>query len=275
MSVTSFVQQCTDYVHSLLGWTAPINGNADQWAASAAQQGFPESHTPAAGDVVEWGANQLGASSVGHVAAVTAVLPNGSVQIAQSNWPENTGPSAATLAPSVADQLTYIAPKGSQTLANNGPAVLTSGTPLSGIAAIPGDVANALWGPITQGAMGADQATNAAGAVAGWSGQLAGQVAGGVVAGVATGVGTVAGDTVVPWFKANAVALVTAAIIVMILFSGKGSGSSSQQSDAGTPSGSGGGGGTTVVVDEAPAPKKSHPIRKAVETTAAVAAVAA
>ncbi len=56
-------------------------GNADQWNSHGVPSGGAR-----AGDVAMWDDNVSGAGSVGHVAFVTAVFTDGTVQVSEYNW---------------------------------------------------------------------------------------------------------------------------------------------------------------------------------------------
>jgi surface antigen len=75
--------QCTFWValHFPVAWS----GNADQWWANAAAAGAPETQTPAAGDVVVYGAGD-GYSDLGHVAYVVQVDPAGTFVVSEMNY---------------------------------------------------------------------------------------------------------------------------------------------------------------------------------------------
>jgi surface antigen len=85
----------------MAGWApsdadkSPINanwGNAGDWAAAAEKAGFAVDDTPKVGAVAQWLPGTLGpGSSVGHVAYVTAVYSDGSIDLAQYNfWEDST-----------------------------------------------------------------------------------------------------------------------------------------------------------------------------------------
>jgi hypothetical protein len=68
-----------------------IGPNAGNWAANAARWfGFPVNRTPTVGSAAQWDYNGDGGRfKVGHVALVTAVFPDGSIDIAQYNLLED------------------------------------------------------------------------------------------------------------------------------------------------------------------------------------------
>jgi len=55
-------------------------GNANSWHAAVTES------TPHVGDVAQWDANHNGAGSTGHVAYVSAVYTNGTIQVEEYNW---------------------------------------------------------------------------------------------------------------------------------------------------------------------------------------------
>lgn len=73
---TYFFGYCTWYVAHTLAWVRGGWGDAYQWAARAARDGFRLTRTPTAGAVVVYGPGN-GYSAWGHVAIVLALLPGG------------------------------------------------------------------------------------------------------------------------------------------------------------------------------------------------------
>ncbi len=55
-------------------------GNATSWHAATTES------TPHVGDVAQWDANHNGAGSTGHVAYVSAVYGDGTIQVQEYNW---------------------------------------------------------------------------------------------------------------------------------------------------------------------------------------------
>jgi len=87
-----YKRQCTSYaawkflaVHGQVFYnTRPGQGNAWNWPALARDQGYQTSSTPRANAVVSWG---IGPNRpYGHVAWVTAVNPNGTINVTEYNW---------------------------------------------------------------------------------------------------------------------------------------------------------------------------------------------
>lgn len=79
--------QCTWGVKSVAPWVGNYWGNAGQWAASAASQGFRVDSTPTVGSVIVF---PYGGGGFGHVGYVTDVNPNGSIKIVECNVNGNT-----------------------------------------------------------------------------------------------------------------------------------------------------------------------------------------
>ncbi len=57
-----------------------ILGNADMWHAARTES------TPHVGDVAQWDDNRLGAGAAGHVAYVSEVYGDGTIQVQEYNW---------------------------------------------------------------------------------------------------------------------------------------------------------------------------------------------
>lgn len=148
------VNQCTWFVARTLSWIPAGLGNAGDWLANAARQGYPESSSPVVGSVAVWGRNMGGASSVGHVAVVTGIGAGGLPIVAEENWPEGSGPRyGVQVTPQQASGIIgYILPKGSGT--GTGIANLGGSPAGSGIAA-PASLDPTTWpGAIADGLTG-------------------------------------------------------------------------------------------------------------------------
>ena len=76
--------ECTWGVKSQLAWVGPYWGNANQWVASATAEGFSVGTTPTVGSIAVWTGG-----TYGHVALVTAVQSNNSIQVSESNYAGN------------------------------------------------------------------------------------------------------------------------------------------------------------------------------------------
>ena len=75
-------------------------GNAGDWNVSAANAGFAVDRTPRVGSIAQWvNGSDGGAFTVGHVAYVTAVYGDGSVDLAQYNLREDSRFSTLHLPP--------------------------------------------------------------------------------------------------------------------------------------------------------------------------------
>lgn len=108
--------QCTALAAGVLSWIPEYAGDAHGWINSVPRMvpGSKVSGTPSVGSAVVWQANQGGAAGAGHVGVVVGVNPDGTVQVAQQNWPEGSGPNISTLPKSEAGQLAYISPPPGQ-----------------------------------------------------------------------------------------------------------------------------------------------------------------
>ena len=77
--------QCTWYVKNLCPWVGNYWGNALDWEASASASGFVVNSTPAVGSVAVFAPGAAGASGYGHVAVVTAIIDNDTIEIYEGN----------------------------------------------------------------------------------------------------------------------------------------------------------------------------------------------
>lgn len=77
--------QCTWYCAHTLWWVRPYWGNATDWPANAAREGFQLTTVPTAGAVVAYAAGD-GYSEFGHVAIVDAVYDAGSFGVSEMNF---------------------------------------------------------------------------------------------------------------------------------------------------------------------------------------------
>ncbi|WP_153049384.1 CHAP domain-containing protein, partial [Streptococcus suis] len=73
------VGQCTWGVKELAPWVGNYWGNGGDWAASAAAQGYTVGTTPQVGAVIVWTDG-----GYGHVAYVTDVAADGTIQVMES-----------------------------------------------------------------------------------------------------------------------------------------------------------------------------------------------
>ncbi len=76
--------QCTWYVASRV--YVPWFGNADQWAAAAAADGYAEGSTPRVGSIVVWAAGGLYDPNYGHVAYVVGVQGPSQFTVDEANF---------------------------------------------------------------------------------------------------------------------------------------------------------------------------------------------
>jgi surface antigen len=113
--------QCTYYVARSLGYIPGDLGNADQWASKAAEQGMQVGQTPKVGDAVVYGAGGSYSPAYGHVAVVTAVLPNGQFQVSEMNV-DGVG-VADTRTSSMSDVIGFINPPAGTNMATAAPGI--------------------------------------------------------------------------------------------------------------------------------------------------------
>lgn len=97
--------QCTWGVKVLAPWVGNYWGNATQWAASAASQGFRVGHAPVAGSVIVFHEGYYG-----HVAYVTDVRADGSIQVLEANY---NGSAAAPNPNGIGNYRGWFKPTGS------------------------------------------------------------------------------------------------------------------------------------------------------------------
>ncbi|MCC9876276.1 CHAP domain-containing protein, partial [Streptococcus agalactiae] len=78
--------QCTWGAKSMASWVGNYWGNANQWGASARAAGYSVGTTPRVGAVAVW---PYDGGGYGHVAVVTSVANNSSIQVMESNYAGN------------------------------------------------------------------------------------------------------------------------------------------------------------------------------------------
>ena len=83
------VGQCTWGVKSLAPWVGNYWGNANQWGDSARRAGFRTGHTPQVGSVIVFPNVMYEGENYGHVAYVTAVNSDGTIEVLEANWGGN------------------------------------------------------------------------------------------------------------------------------------------------------------------------------------------
>jgi len=120
-------------------------GNAGLWRNDALKVGLPVTSTPTAGarGLVVWPPNTKGAGSVGHVAFLEEVYPDGRVRITEANWPTGSGIKERILTPAQYAGLSFVRLENAQINSYNAPPatpgkqrqyIVRSGDTLSGIA---------------------------------------------------------------------------------------------------------------------------------------------
>lgn len=83
------VGQCTWGVKSLAPWVGNYWGNANQWGDSARRAGFRTGHTPQVDSVIVFPNVMYEGENYGHVAYVTAVNSDGTIEVLEANWGGN------------------------------------------------------------------------------------------------------------------------------------------------------------------------------------------
>ena len=120
-------------------------GNAGLWRNDALKVGLSVTSTPTAGarGLVVWPPNTKGAGSVGHVAFLEEVYPDGKVRITEANWPTGSGIKERILTPTQYAGVSFVRLENAQTNSYNAPPakpgqqrqyVVRSGDTLSAIA---------------------------------------------------------------------------------------------------------------------------------------------
>lgn len=101
--------QCTWGAKSMASWVGNYWGNANQWGASARAAGYSVGTTPRVGAVAVW---PYDGGGYGHVAVVTSVANNSSIQVMESNYAGNMsiGNYRGSFNPSASDSVYYIYP---------------------------------------------------------------------------------------------------------------------------------------------------------------------
>lgn len=101
--------QCTWGAKSMASWVGNYWGNANQWGASARAAGYSVGTTPRVGAVVVW---PYDGGGYGHVAVVTSVANNSSIQVMESNYAGNMsiGNYRGSFNPSASGSVYYIYP---------------------------------------------------------------------------------------------------------------------------------------------------------------------
>ncbi|HGC6904724.1 TPA: peptidoglycan hydrolase PcsB [Streptococcus agalactiae] len=101
--------QCTWGAKSMASWVGNYWGNANQWGASARAAGYSVGTTPRVGAVAVW---PYDGGGYGHVAVVTSVANNSSIQVMESNYAGNMsiGNYRGSFNPSTSGSVYYIYP---------------------------------------------------------------------------------------------------------------------------------------------------------------------
>ncbi|EPT82289.1 peptidoglycan hydrolase PcsB [Streptococcus agalactiae] len=101
--------QCTWGAKSMASWVGNYWGNANQWGASARAAGYSVGTTPRVGAVAVW---PYDGGGYGHVAVVTSVANNSSIQVMESNYAGNMsiGNYRGSFNPSAYGSVYYIYP---------------------------------------------------------------------------------------------------------------------------------------------------------------------
>ncbi|WP_069991518.1 peptidoglycan hydrolase PcsB [Streptococcus agalactiae] len=101
--------QCTWGAKSMASWVGNYWGNANQWGASAHAAGYSVGTTPRVGAVAVW---PYDGGGYGHVAVVTSVANNSSIQVMESNYAGNMsiGNYRGSFNPSASGSVYYIYP---------------------------------------------------------------------------------------------------------------------------------------------------------------------
>ncbi|HEO7602793.1 TPA: CHAP domain-containing protein [Streptococcus agalactiae] len=101
--------QCTWGAKSMASWIGNYWGNANQWGASARAAGYSVGTTPRVGAVAVW---PYDGGGYGHVAVVTSVANNSSIQVMESNYAGNMsiGNYRGSFNPSASGSVYYIYP---------------------------------------------------------------------------------------------------------------------------------------------------------------------
>lgn len=83
------IGQCTWGVKSLADWVGNYWGNANQWGESARKAGYTTGSTPQVGSVVVFPNVMYEGVNYGHVAYVTHVYDDGSIEVMEANYGGN------------------------------------------------------------------------------------------------------------------------------------------------------------------------------------------
>ncbi|MEP0872778.1 S8 family serine peptidase [Trichocoleus desertorum AS-A10] len=151
----NWIGQCTWYTYGRMLETgllpaaikanALFRGHAGTWKRDAERVGLPVTSTPTAGarGIVVWPPNVKGAGSVGHVAFLEEVYPDGRIRITEANWPTGSWVKERILTPAQYAGVSFVRLENAQTNSYYTPPatpgqqrqyIVRSGDTLSGIA---------------------------------------------------------------------------------------------------------------------------------------------
>ena len=129
----NYQRQCTWYAYGRMLETgllpaaikknALFLGNAGEWKQDAEKVGLPVTSTPTQGarGLVVWPPNVKGAGSVGHVAFLEEVYPDGRIRITESNWPTGSWVKERTLTPAQYAGVSFVRLENAQTNSYSAP----------------------------------------------------------------------------------------------------------------------------------------------------------
>ena len=80
------IGQCTWGVKALADWVGNYWGNANQWGDSARKAGYTTGSTPQVGSVIVFPNSIYEGVNYGHVAYVTNVYEDGTIEVLESNY---------------------------------------------------------------------------------------------------------------------------------------------------------------------------------------------
>ncbi|MDI9634225.1 S8 family serine peptidase [Geitlerinema splendidum] len=123
----NWIGQCTWYTYGRMLETgllpaaiknnALFRGNAGTWKRDAERVGLPVTSTPTPGarGIVVWPPNVKGAGSVGHVAFLEEVYPDGRIRITEANWPTGSWIKERILTPAQYAGVSFVRLENAQT----------------------------------------------------------------------------------------------------------------------------------------------------------------
>jgi surface antigen len=123
----NWIGQCTWYTYGRMLETgllpaaiknnALFRGHAGTWKRDAERVGLPVTSTPTPGarGIVVWPPNVKGAGSVGHVAFLEEVYPDGRIRITEANWPTGSWIKERILTPAQYAGVSFVRLENAQT----------------------------------------------------------------------------------------------------------------------------------------------------------------